>query len=149
MCTLSSGLKTSDRDLASTLTLPVHRQLYTSSPQCELVEEDVPVSGGKIALCTAATTIPVTKLSSRLDRLKSGSMPPTRTIPPAKAIKTERTHEENQERCVSCIESPRMLANSVSEHISPLHGEVTAASKPESSQPDEHPRFINDGRVDP
>lgn len=25
-------------------------------------------------------------------------MPPTRTIPPAKAVKTERTHEENQER---------------------------------------------------
>ncbi|KAG0647103.1 hypothetical protein D0Z07_6971 [Hyphodiscus hymeniophilus] len=25
-------------------------------------------------------------------------MPPTRTVPPAKAIKTERTHEENQER---------------------------------------------------
>lgn len=27
-------------------------------------------------------------------------MPPQRTIPPSKAIKTERTHEENQERCV-------------------------------------------------
>lgn len=27
-------------------------------------------------------------------------MPPTRTIPPAKAVKTERTHEENQERYV-------------------------------------------------
>lgn len=27
-------------------------------------------------------------------------MPPTRTVPPAKAVKTERTHEENQERFV-------------------------------------------------
>lgn len=30
-------------------------------------------------------------------------MPPTRTIPPAKAVKTERTHEENQERYVLLI----------------------------------------------
>lgn len=30
---------------------------------------------------------------------KFGSeMPPTRTVPPAKVVKTERTHEENQER---------------------------------------------------
>jgi hypothetical protein len=28
-------------------------------------------------------------------------MPPQRTIPPAKAMKTERTHEENQERSVT------------------------------------------------
>jgi hypothetical protein len=28
------------------------------------------------------------------------AMPPQRTVPPAKAIKTERTHEENQERLV-------------------------------------------------
>jgi hypothetical protein len=27
-------------------------------------------------------------------------MPPMRTFPPVKAVKTERTHEENQERLV-------------------------------------------------
>lgn len=30
-------------------------------------------------------------------------MPPIRTIPPAKAVKTERTHEENQERSVPAM----------------------------------------------
>ena len=59
-------------------------------------------------------------------------MPPQRTIPPAKAIKTERTHEENQERCVFslCTLSPT-AANSSPVLISLPHDEATEVSRPE------------------
>lgn len=59
-------------------------------------------------------------------------MPPTRTFPPVKAVKTERTHEENQERLVAHVsvffgsELTR-----TSEHILPLLEEATEVSKPE------------------
>lgn len=57
-------------------------------------------------------------------------MPPTRTIPPAKAVKTERTHEENQERYADLLVRPT-LADHPTEHILQLLGEVTEALKHE------------------
>ena len=70
-------------------------------------------------------------------------MPPTRTIPPAKAIKTERTHEENQERSVQLRSSFIASTDSHVEHTLLLPGEVTVVSRLESSQRDEHLKFIN------
>lgn len=59
-------------------------------------------------------------------------MPPTRTLPPVKAVKTERTHEENQERLVAYVsvffgsELTR-----TSERILPPPEEAIVVSKPE------------------
>lgn len=50
----------------------------------------------------AVAGTPNTRLvSSTTATHQSLAMPPQRTIPPAKAVKTERTHEENQERLAS------------------------------------------------
>ncbi|KAL9006392.1 MAG: hypothetical protein Q9188_000866 [Gyalolechia gomerana] len=49
-------------------------------------------------------------------------MPPQRTIPPSKALKTERTHEENQERSVF-LASPRVWTSLI------LHSAYIAASR--------------------
>ena len=75
-------------------------------------------------------------------------MPPTRTIPPAKALKTERTHEENQERYLSlpiliCRGSLLCLA-----HTSRPHEEAIAAWKLVLNQREEHQRYTNDALAD-
>lgn len=70
------------------------------------------------------------------------NMPPTRTIPPAKAVKTERTHEENQERYVFCSDSFAKLT-CLAEHISPLREEVIGVWRLVSSQPDELLRYTS------
>ena len=76
-------------------------------------------------------------------------MPPQRTIPAAKPVKTERTHEENQERFVSfeCIfeDYPRLTIQI--ELTLPHLEEVTEASRRESNPLDERPRFTNDEPV--
>jgi hypothetical protein len=59
-------------------------------------------------------------------------MPPTRTFPPVKAVKTERTHEENQERLVAHVSV--LLGSELtrtSEHILPPPEEAIEVSKPE------------------
>ena len=43
-------------------------------------------------------------------------MPPTRTFPPAKAVKTERTHEENQERLVALLSVLASRTDRILEH---------------------------------
>lgn len=61
-------------------------------------------------------------------------MPPLRSIPAAKPVKTERTHEENQERFVPpffCVQE--VAINMTSGHISLLHAAVTVVSRLESS----------------
>jgi hypothetical protein len=56
-------------------------------------------------------------------------MPPMKTTPPAKALKTERTHEENQERSAfpAVDNSYWTRADFSKEHISPPREEVIEA----------------------
>ena len=59
-------------------------------------------------------------------------MPPTRTFPPVKAVKTERSHEENQERLVAHVLSVfGSELTRASEHILPPPEEAIEVSKPE------------------
>lgn len=71
-------------------------------------------------------------------------MPPTRTIPPAKAVKTERTHEENQERCVFSRSYRETELTQEIEHILQLLEEAIEVSKLGLSPRDGHRKFIND-----
>jgi hypothetical protein len=60
------------------------------------------------------------------------TMPPTRTFPPVKAVKTERTHEENQERFGRPIVCPRGDAlTGVAEHMLLRPEEAIVVSKRE------------------
>lgn len=70
------------------------------------------------------------------------TMPPQRTIPPAKAIKTERTHEENQERSVYATWPDRfhVAANVLAVLISLLLDEVTEVLRLELNPLDGHLR---------
>jgi hypothetical protein len=54
-------------------------------------------------------------------------MPPLRTTPPAKAIKTERTHEENQERLADPKPPCCDLADPMPEHTLLHQGEAIEA----------------------
>ena len=76
-------------------------------------------------------------------------MPPQRTIPAAKPVKTERTHEENQERSVffECILEEHSRLTMHLELTLPHLEEVTEASRRESNPLDERPRFTNDEPV--
>lgn len=73
-------------------------------------------------------------------------MPPQRTIPQSqKPLKTERTHEENQER----YDQPHLflhmnMTHCISVPTLPLHEEVTEVSKPEWSPRVEPQRFTSD-----
>ena len=73
-------------------------------------------------------------------------MPPQRTIPPAKAVKTERTHEENQERygIISLVILKTYSHHQNTVPILQLPGEVTEVLRLESNQQDELRRFISD-----
>ena len=75
-------------------------------------------------------------------------MPPQRTIPPAKAVKTERTHEENQERygIISFIVC-ETSSNLDIVPISQLPGEVIGVWRRGSSLQDELPRSTSDELV--
>lgn len=80
-------------------------------------------------------------------------MPPLRNLPAAKPppAKTERSHEENQERCVfvvSCPAPPTCPLTFPAEHISLHHDGVTEVSKLESSRRGEHRRFTRNERVE-
>lgn len=76
-------------------------------------------------------------------------MPPLRSIPAAKPVKTERTHEENQERFVSFSATASKLASNVLSELTSLPlVAVTAVSKPESSQPAVLPRSTRDAQAD-
>lgn len=76
------------------------------------------------------------------------NMPPQRTVPPAKALKTERTHEENQERYAMI---PLIILPTCSHYhtvpISQRLGEATGVLRLESSQQDELRRYISDALV--
>ncbi len=76
------------------------------------------------------------------------TMPPQRTIPPSKVVKTERTHEENQERYVAGDRAcPLTVAEWIVVPISQRREEVTEVWKRELSPHDGHPRFIRNERA--
>ena len=78
-------------------------------------------------------------------------MPPIRNISMAaatKPVKTERSHEENQERYAKASFRFQVIADvSLSEHTLPHHGAVTAASKLVLSPLDEHQRYTSGAQV--
>jgi len=61
-------------------------------------------------------------------------MPPTRTFPPAKAIRTGRTHEENQERSVFLVAILLPVTDLRAELTLQPREELTEVSRPESSR---------------
>ena len=65
-----------------------------------------------------------------------------------KPMKTERTHEENQERLVHCQCHAQTAQLNFLVHISLPHEETIAVSKPESSLPDVRQKYTNDERDD-
>lgn len=76
-------------------------------------------------------------------------MPPLRSIPAAKPVKTERTHEENQERFVPPVICVQELdINKLSGHISLLLAVVTVVSRLESSLLVVPLRFTRDAQED-
>lgn len=77
-------------------------------------------------------------------------MPPQRTVPPSKALKTERTHEENQERYVAS-QVPRCTIILIDFPVPTLlpPEEVTGALKLVWNLREEPLRSTSDGLVAP
>ena len=69
-------------------------------------------------------------------------MPPVRTLTAAKPIKTERTHEENQERYVAAFEWPACFSNVLGTERTLLHLDAAIeVSKLVSNPPGVLPKY--------
>lgn len=75
-------------------------------------------------------------------------MPPIRTMPIAKPIRTERTHEENQERFVPSLPYLNAPAHLPTEPTLLHRDEATEVWKRASNPLDEHPRSTRSAPVD-